>query len=283
MKTWIIVAVLGWAVGHLPAQTLHTLLVCHTNDTHSAIEPLPANYPDTLLAGKGGAVRRAALLKRLRAGHGADSVLLFDSGDFSQGSPYYALYKGDVEIDLMNAMGYDACAIGNHEFDGGLDNMARLFRRADFPVVCANYGFRGTPLEGLVKPYVVLRRGGLRIGVFGLSPRLEGLVFSAYRRGVTYEDPVAAARRVVAQLKEKERCDLIICLSHLGWKGEVSDEALIAATRHIDLVLGGHSHDYFDRPAYCPNCDGRPVPVQQMGKYGCFLGWVELTYTLSPD
>lgn len=277
LKTMLVGGAFFLAGLMLPAQTVRKLYIYHTNDTHSTIEPIAANYPDTALAGKAGAVRRATLLKRLRAEHGTEQILLFDSGDFSQGSPYYALFKGDVEIDLMNAMGYDACTIGNHEFDGGLENMARLFRKAKFPVVCANYHFEGTPLEGLVKPYVILHRGGLKIGVFGLGPELDGLVFSEYYQGVVYEDALTVGVRTAAMLKKNKHCDLVICLSHLGWEGPISDKELMEHTGDIDIVLGGHSHTDFDKPIFYHNAEG-VVVVQQMGKYGRYLGWLEIDY-----
>ena len=156
------------------AQKTKELLILHSNDTHSCIMPLNPNLNDTLVAGRGGFLRRIAMLKEERAKN--PDLLYFDSGDFSQGSPYYTLYKGDVEVGLMNQMGIDAATIGNHEFDFGLENMARVFRQANFPIVCANYDFTGTPVEGLVKPWVVLKRNGVKIGVFGLSPMMDGLV-----------------------------------------------------------------------------------------------------------
>ena len=156
------------------AQKTKEVYVFHTNDMHSRVEAFPQDYQDTLLAGKGGLVRRATFIKEQRRMH--PDLLLFDSGDFSQGTPYYNLFKGEVEVKLMNEMGYDAGTIGNHEFDFGLENMARLFKLANFPIVCANYDVTGTVLEGLVKEYVILNREGLKIGVFGLGPQLEGLV-----------------------------------------------------------------------------------------------------------
>lgn len=256
------------------------LYIYHTNDTHSTIEPISINNPDTALAGKGGYVRRATLLKQLRSTYGAEKILLFDSGDFSQGSPYYNLFKGDVEVELMNEMHYDACTIGNHEFDSGLENMAKLFRKARFAVVCANYHFEGTPLDGLVKPYVILYRGGLKIGVFGLGPQLEGLVYSGYRRGVSYEDPVLVANKVSAILREQECCDLVICLSHLGWENDGGDKDVIEKVHGIDIWLGGHSHTDFEKPVFYKDADGKSVVVQQMGRYGRFVGWMEIDYEL---
>lgn len=260
------------------AQEIKEVLILHTNDTHSRIEPLGKNYDIPEQADKGGYIRRATFIKEARKEN--ENVLLFDSGDFSQGTPYYNLFKGELEILLMNEMGYDAGTIGNHEFDFGLDNMARLFKMADFPIVCANYDFEGTVLEGIVKPYAVLERDGLRIGVFGLSPRLEGLVQKENYGGVVYHKPNEIANRIAAKLKNEERCDLVICLSHLGWKAEpnnpVSDEDLIANTRNIDIVLGGHSHSFFEKPVYYENLDGKNVPLQQMGKNGLFIGEMKL-------
>ena len=257
------------------AQKTKEVYVFHTNDMHSRVEAFPQDYQDTLLAGKGGLVRRATFIKEQRRMH--PDLLLFDSGDFSQGTPYYNLFKGEVEVKLMNEMGYDAGTIGNHEFDFGLENMARLFKLANFPIVCANYDVTGTVLEGLVKEYVILNREGLKIGVFGLGPQLEGLVAAECYGAVKCEDPVSEAQRVAAFLKEKEHCDLVICLSHLGWKDDpYSDISLIENTRYIDLVLGGHSHSYFEKPEFYENLDGERIPLQQMGKNAAFVGKVVL-------
>ena len=258
------------------------LCILHTNDTHSCVMPVSPNSSDTALADKGGFVRRAALVRDLRAA--APDLLLFDSGDFSQGSAYYNLYKGEVEVRLMNEMHYDAATIGNHEFDFGLDNMARIFRMADFPIVCANYHVEGTVLEGLVRPYVVLERQGVRIGVFGLGTQLEGMVASENYRGVTYEDPVTAANRVAGELRNKEHCDLVVCLSHLGWAIEGTDDTeVVPATRNIDIVLGGHSHTYFEQPVVLKNADGRDVYCNQMGKHGRYVGSLRIEMEPSAD
>lgn len=254
------------------------LVILHTNDTHSCIFPLNPHLADTMLAGRGGFIRRAEMVRRERSKH--PDMLLFDSGDFSQGSPYYTLYKGDVEVGLMNLMRYDAVAIGNHEFDFGVENMARLFKKADFPIVCANYDFTGTALEGVVKPYVVLRRGGLRIGVFGLSPQLDGLVMAKTCAGVKYNDPVKAANDVAKLLKEQEKCDLVVCLSHLGWDIiGVDDTELMRQTRNIDIVLGGHSHSYFNALEYVENLDGREIPNDQNGKHGIYVGKITVDFS----
>lgn len=268
-------ALLGLASLAAPAQRQLTIL--HTNDTHSTIFPLSDNLSDTLKAGRGGYLRRVNLVKEERAKK--PHLLLFDSGDFSQGSPYYTVFKGDVEVGLMNLMGYDAATIGNHEFDFGLDNMARLFRTAKFPIVCANYDFTGTPVEGLVKPYVVIKREGVRIGVFGLSPVLEGLVSADNFAGVKYLDPIAKAKETVKTLKEKEKCDVVVCLSHLGWNmlpPDVDDAQLIKATSGIDLVLGGHSHTYMVEAEKVANAEGKEIIDDQNGKHALFVGKLTL-------
>lgn len=271
MKKSILLLLLCLVANLLPAQTEKELYILHTNDMHSRIEPFAPYYPDSVLAGKGGVVRRATFIAQQRKEY--PDLLLFDCGDFSQGSPYYNLFKGEIEIKMMNEMGYDAGTIGNHEFDFGLDNMARLFKLAKFPIVCANYDVTGTVLEGLVKEYVILERNGIRIGVFGLGAKLDGLVAHANYGNVKFEDPVSEGQRMADFLKTQEHCDLVICLSHLGWEGEpYSDVELIENTRNIDIVLGGHSHSYFSEPRYYKNLDGQEVPVQQMGKNSVFIG-----------
>lgn len=251
------------------------LLILHTNDTHSCVIPLNPNLADTMLAGRGGFLRRAAMIDQMRKED--KELLLLDSGDFSQGSPYYTMFKGDVETELMNIMGYDAATIGNHEFDFGLDNMARLFKKVNFPIVCANYDFTGTVVEGLVKPYVVIKRKGVKIGIFGLSPKLEGLVMASTCAGVKYLDPIKTANDIADKLKNKEKCDVVICLSHLGWdEAGLNDMEMMAKTRNIDLVLGGHSHSYFQQLNYVRNLDGKEIPNDQNGKHGIFVGKITL-------
>lgn len=205
-------------------------------------------------------------------------LLLFDSGDFSQGSTYYTLFKGDVEVGLMNIMRYDAATLGNHEFDFGLDNLARLARLATFPIVCTNCDFSGTPAEGLIKPYAIVRRHGMKIGVIGLCPKIDGLIMRENHEGVTYLDPIESARTTAKMLKQKEKCDLVVCLSHLGWKlaPDMDDNQLIPSITDIDIVLGGHSHTYFKQLEYVNDADGKPVAVNQNGKHGAFVGRLEI-------
>lgn len=254
------------------------ITILHTNDTHSCIYPLNRHLADTLLAGRGGFVRRAEMVRQERRKE--PELLLLDSGDFSQGSTYYTLYKGDVEVGLMNLMGYDAATLGNHEFDYGVDNLARLARKAEFPIVCANYDFTGTPLEGLIKPYTIIKRNGVKIGIFGVSPQLDGLVMAQSCKGVKYNDPVKAANDVARLLKEKEKCDLVICLSHLGWDLIGTDDTeMMPQTRNIDIVLGGHSHSYFTEMKNIKNLDGKDVPNDQNGKHGIFVGKIVVDFS----
>lgn len=243
------------------------VIILHTGDTHSHIEAEKD--------GNGGVLNRALLIEHMRDSFCCDNVLLLDCGDFSQGSLYYNIYKGGMEIDMMNAMGYDAATIGNHEFDFGMENLARLVKRASFPIVCANYDFTGTPCEGIVQPYTIIERGGMKIGVFGLSPDPAGLVLEDNYRGVKFLSPIDAAERCVKELRDA-RCDVVVCLSHLGWKiaNEYNDERLVRETAGIDVVLGGHSHDYFDYPLRYRNREGGMVVLQHSGKYGRHLGQI---------
>lgn len=255
----------------LTATAQKQLTILHTNDTHSTILPLNPNLEDTMKAGRGGYLRRINMLKEERRKD--PDLLLFDSGDFSQGSGYYTMFKGDVEVGLMNEMHYDAATIGNHEFDFGLDNMARLFKMAQFPIVCTNYDFTGTVCEGLVKPYIVLKRKGVKIGVFALSPKLKGLISDKNCPGVKYLDPAKVALETATMLKKDMKCDMVICISHLGWAmGGDDDSYMIKGSRNIDVVLGGHSHSFLERLEYVNNMDGKPVPVDQNGNHGIFIG-----------
>ena len=247
------------------------LVILHTNDTHSTILPLNVNLDNKDLAGRGGFLRRINMLKEQRQQH--PGLLLFDSGDFSQGSGYYTLFKGEVEVGLMNQMHYDAVTIGNHEFDFGLDNMAKLFRQANFPVVCSNYDVTGTVLEGLVKPYIIIKRNSVKIGVFALCPPLKGLVFDGNCEGIAYLDPAETAQKYIDLLRKQEKCDLVICLSHLGWAAsEYTDEQFVSLTEGCDLVLGGHTHTYMPTLEYTPDKNGKQIPVDQNGKHGAFIG-----------
>ena len=276
MKNKTLIAIAAMLLCVATAFGQKTLTILHTNDTHSCIMPLGETLADTVQTGRGGFLRRIAMLRQERAKD--PNLLLFDSGDFSQGSPYYTLFKGNVEAGLMNQMGYAAGTIGNHEFDFGLENMARLFKSLNFPIVCANYEFSEYDLQNIVKPYVILHHQGLKIGVFGLAPELKGLVDQRNYGNTVYLDPVATAQKM-ADLLRKQKCDLVICVSHLGWhEGGMGDQEVISHTRGIDLVLGGHSHTYFQTLRYANNLDGKPIPVDQNGKNGIYIGKMTLQF-----
>lgn len=251
------------------AQDTKELIILQTSDVHSRIEPI--NQKGDRNFNEGGFVRRATFLDQFRKEH--KNVLLFDCGDISQGTPYYNMFQGEVEVKLMNVMKYDAMTIGNHEFDFDVDNMERLFKMADFPVVCANYNLDATVLKDVVKPYVILDRFGLKIGVFGLGAKPEGLIQANKCEGVVYEDPIRVSNEVAAELKEKG-CDLVICLSHLGVQ---MDRDLVTKTRNIDVILGGHSHTFMKGPQNYQNLDGKEVPLMHTGKSGVRVGRLDLT------
>ena len=247
------------------------LVILHTNDTHSCIMPLNENLDNKDLAGRGGFLRRINMIKEERQKN--PDLLLFDSGDFCQGSGYYTLFKGEVEVGLMNLMGYECTTIGNHEFDFGMENMAKLFKMANFPVVCSNYDCTGTLLEGLVKPYITIKRSGLKIGVFALAPKMKGLVFDGNCEGITYLDPAETAQKYIDILRKQEKCDLVICISHLGWAiSEYPDQEFLRQTEGCDLVLGGHTHTYMPSLEYAPDKNGKMIPVDQNGKHAAFVG-----------
>lgn len=263
-------AILFFTVAIAGAQERITIL--HTNDTHSCIEPEKN--------GNAGVLNRALLIEAIRDSVGAENVLLFDCGDFSQGSLYYNTFKGSVEIEIMNAMGYNAGAVGNHEFDFGIENLARLAKMANYPILCANYDFTGTPCEGVIVPTTIIERKGVKIGVFGLSPNPEGLISKDYYAGIKYLSPIETANKCAEQLR-KQGCSVVICLSHLGYKmpnDECDDTRLAAATKGIDIILGGHSHTYIKEPVRLTNAEGKEVVMQQMNKNGRYLGHLTLTF-----
>ena len=253
---------------------LHTLTILHTNDTHSQVEALEEGKRDEFC---GGYTRRMGLIAQERK---ADpNLLVFDAGDFCQGTPYFNFYHGRIEIDAMNRMGYDAVMLGNHEFDNGVDTLAAILQGAQFPVVCANYDVKGSVLEGLVLPYTVIRRQNMRIGVIGIGIDHAGLIAERNFAPLQYLDPIATAQDVANTLKNKEKCDVIVCLSHQGThpsaEGKLSDVELAQATRNIDIIIGAHTHKTLTN-VYIPNLDGDSVFLAQMGKSGARIGKIQV-------
>jgi len=259
--------------GYAAADTIVTIL--HTNDTHSQIEPLPPNDAN---AGKGGVARRATLVKRVRQQN--PNTLLVDAGDVMQGTPYFNFYRGEVEYKAMSAIGYDVGTLGNHEFDNGVEDLAKALKFANFDLVSANYDVKGTVLEGRVKPYVVKTVGGIKVGLFGLGISPVALITPANFKGVTYNDPVVAAREVVKTLREKERCSLVVCMSHLGYyvKGDRGDTLVASQVDGIDFIAGGHTHTFMKEPVKQKQPCGAETLIFQVGKSGINVGRVDFTF-----
>ena len=253
------------------------ITILHTNDVHSRIEPFPMD--GSTLQGRGGVARRSTLIQQIRAEE--PHVLLFDAGDFFQGTPYFNLFDGQLELELMSKLGYDAATFGNHEFDNGLQGLLKHFDKANFPFVSSNYDFTGTVLEGKINEYLIFQRGGVKIGVFAVGVDLEGLVDPNSYKGVTITDPIAVAEQYTRFLKNDLQCDLIICLSHLGYSYDnekVSDLKLAAHSRHIDLIIGGHTHTFLERPTEVRNLDGHITLVNQTGRSGVYLGRLDFLF-----
>ncbi|HPW90019.1 MAG TPA: metallophosphatase [Paludibacteraceae bacterium] len=234
------------------------LLILHTNDSHSQVEATKDGF--------GGFAARAALIDSFRAVN--PNLLLLDAGDIFQGTPYFNMFDGRLEIDAYNKMGYEAATLGNHEFDKGIDTLAARIRQANFPFVCTNYEAEGTALEGLLKRYTVIKKDGLKVGILGLGVDPHKLILETYFGGLTYIDPIESANRYAEILKNKEKCDFVIVLSHLGYSSNpdvMSDSILAINSRNIDLVLGGHTHD-IRGVFHINNLDGKSVSVMQAGK-----------------
>lgn len=266
----ILIIAIGFTFATCAGSEAHTLVILHTNDTHSQVEPLELGKRD---ANCGGYARRMGLVEQERQNN--PNVILVDAGDFTQGTPYYNFYHGRIEIDAMNRMGYDAVVLGNHEFDYGVDTLAVVLQKAVFPIVCANYDVSHTALKDIVKPYTVIRRNSLRIGVFGIGIDPRGLISEKNFAPIQYLDPISAAQNAANTLKTTEKCDVVICLSHQGTHpttdGKLSDIELAKATRNIDIIIGAHTHKIVNN-LYVPNVDGDSVLLGQMGKSGARIG-----------
>lgn len=250
------------------------LVILHSNDTHSQIEPQTVGENK----GLGGYERRENYIEKVRKEY--PNVLLMDAGDYSQGTPYFTLFKGDVEIELMNALGYDVATIGNHEFDNGTAELARRVKMASFPIVCANYDFTGTALEGIIKPYTVIEKGGLKIGVIGVLTDIMSLVSPKNVKGIKYIEPYNVVNKHASKLKKKEKCDLVILLSHLGFDGgskhAPSDDMVAAQSKDIDIIIGGHSHTYITEKKLVPNKNGKDVVIVTANEKGNYVGKLDL-------
>lgn len=255
------------------------LTILHTNDVHSRLDPFPMD--GTRNAGMGGIAARADIIRNIRASEA--NVLLLDAGDIFQGTPYFNIFKGEPEMKAMQMMGYDAGVMGNHDFDAGMENFVQqLSMHGKFPILMCNYGFERTPMENLYAPYKVFKRGQLRIGVTGVGIELAGLVPESLYGATLYKDPVVNASRVASFLKKEKKCDMVICISHLGDKyadNKISDEVLAKDSDCIDLILGGHTHRFFEKPREYTNKAGKKVLVNQVGWGGLQLGRLDYDFS----
>jgi len=256
------------------------ITILHTNDTHSHIDPFPADHPKN--PGMGGAARRANAIQKIRQEE--KNVLLLDAGDIFQGTPYFNYYGGELEFKLMSMMQYDVATMGNHDFDNGIDGFYAQLPHAKFDFVSANYDFKNTILDGIVKPYKIIKKDGIKIGIFGLGVELNGLVDKKLYKETKYLNPIEIAEEMTQILKEQEKCDLVICLSHLGFKytndpEKVCDVLLAQKTKNIDLIIGGHTHTFLDKPIVETNRDGQPVLINQVGCFGINLGRIDFYFS----
>ena len=273
--------ILAGGMGALQAGTkTRQLVILHTNDWHSRIEPFEMD--GSRYQGQGGAARRATLISTIRKEN--DNVLLLDSGDIFQGTPYFNYYGGELEYKLMTQMGYDCSTLGNHDFDAGLDGLLKQLPHAGFDIVCSNYDFSETILKDRFKPYKIIKKGGIKTGIIGLGIELKGLVPDKLYGNTGYLDPVKEANKWAAFLKKEKKCNMVICLSHLGYRynsDKVSDILLAERSEHIDLILGGHTHTFMDSPGIVTNNTGNEVIVSQAGWAGLVLGRLDYSFDKS--
>ena len=270
---------LGLTLTSFEAKIKH-LTILHTNDVHSHIDPFPVTDPRN--PNMGGVSRRATLIESIRQEN--PNVLLLDAGDIFQGTPYFNYYGGELEFKLMSMMKYDASTIGNHDFDNGIQGLYAQMPHAKFEFISSNYDFKNTVMDGFVKPYKIYHKSGIKVGVFGLGIELNGLVDKQMYKETVYNNPVEIAQDMVRILKKEQKCDLVICLSHLGYKynkedqDKISDLKLAELTADIDLIIGGHTHTFLDKPTIVKNADGKEVLVNQVGCYGINLGRIDFYF-----
>ncbi len=267
----------------LEANAPHKLTILHTNDQHSRIEPFDSSYSRN--PNQGGFARRATLIQQIRQQE--SNVLLLDSGDVFQGTPYFNFYGGELEFKLMSMMGYEACTMGNHDFDNGLDGFLKVLPNAKFPFITSNYDFSNTVLDGHTIKYKIFNKDGIKVGLFGVGIKLEGLVGKKNYKETVYQDPIEVAQHYADFLRKEEKCDLVICLSHLGYEYKedfiISDKKLAAQTDNIDLILGGHTHTFLPEPQSFTNKSGKNVLVNQVGWAGLLLGRIDFYLDKNKD
>jgi 5'-nucleotidase len=272
----------GMSLSSFSSPDTKKITILHTNDVHSHIDPFPVDHPKN--PNMGGAARRAAIIESIRKEE--ENVLLLDAGDIFQGTPYFNYYGGELEFKLMSMMQYDLATMGNHDFDNGIDGFYAQLPHAKFDFVSANYDFKNTVLNDIVKPYKIIMKDGIKIGIFGLGVQLDGLVDKKLYKETVYNNPIEVAQDMTKILKEEKKCDLVICLSHLGFKykddpEKPSDIMLANKTKNIDLIIGGHTHTFLDKPVIEKNSEGKEVLINQVGCFGVNLGRID--FYLSND
>ena len=275
----VVFSLLFACINLLPAEAQDAsgedLVILYMNDTHSRIEPMPKS--DSRNPDKGGVVRQNTYIEDVRSKN--KNVLLFHCGDFVQGTPYFNLFGGETEVAVMNYMKFDAVTIGNHEFDNGLESLAEMIQKSEFPYVSTNLDFTGTPVEGLTKPFLIIQKGNIRVGIIGLTIDPDGLVTKKSYEGMKWNDPIASANQMADYLRNEENCDLIVCLSHLGLyfsEEKVGDISLAKQSRNIDIILGGHTHTFLRFPEKIKNIDEKEVIISQMGGNGIYVGRMDV-------
>jgi len=280
-KTAATTALAGLGLSFCSFKSLDTkhLTILHTNDVHSYIDPFPADHPRN--PNMGGVSRRAAIIENIRKEN--PNLLLLDAGDIFQGTPYFNYYGGELELKLMSMMKYDLGTMGNHDFDNGIDGFYSQMHHAAFDFVTSNYDFNNTVLQGKTKQYKIFNKNGIKVGIFGLGIELAGLVDSKAYKETKYLNPVEIAQDLSRILKHEQKCDLVICLSHLGYKynddqDKISDVKLATLTKDIDLIIGGHTHTFLDKPTILKNSEGKEVIVNQAGCYGINMGRIDFYF-----
>jgi len=256
------------------------ITILHTNDVHSHIDPFPENDP--INPNSGGVVARSNLINFIKKGN--PNTLVLDAGDVFQGTPYFNFFEGEVELKLMSKMGYNASTLGNHEFDNGIEKLAKSLKHANFSFLNSNYTFKNTALENKISKYKIFNVDGIKIGVFGLGIELNVLVEKKLYTGINYLDPVEISIDITNELKFNHNCDLIICLSHLGFsyskdKNIMCDLVLAKKTRNIDLIIGGHTHTFLEKPVQIKNLDDKNVLINQVGCFGINLGKIDFYFS----
>ena len=270
-------SVMGLSSCNLNSRDLK-ITILHTNDVHSQIDPFPSDH--NLYPNKGGFAKRASLFRELVTIN--PNTLIFDAGDIFQGTPYFNFFQGELELNLMKKMGYNAATIGNHEFDAGLKTFKKNILNNDFQFISSNYDFTNTELEGLIDKYKIYNKGGIKIGVFGLGIELKGLVSPSLYGETRYYDPVDIAKDISSKLKFEKGCDLVVCISHLGHQyqnDKISDTELAKLTSNIDLIIGGHTHTLLKEPLILYNYLGEEVIINQVGSSGVFVGKIDFNFT----